>query len=296
MLEDFSSNGKGKRTETYTFLFLELKTLNVFDIEYGCALRECCTGLHEIAMVMRVAMYKITPRTLPLLRHCSVVCSLNIQLKSLINAGNCIPPEVLFRVSKASAIKSPLDIRKVDSSSYQALGACFDPYKAFLRESAIASLMFFGSTILTVSATYIFQDLWQAVVLFELAWMDFHEFVLMDDLWSIGTRPEETIFNRHLLSLWLRGLNCCDQDNHFLDFIKLDMNGTQISSVIFPISREDMMMIVLSIACWLQTLLQPKMIMGSLEAESINFEQASTRYGSVFRQRRSVQSGSRSGV
>ncbi|GJZ90227.1 reverse transcriptase domain-containing protein, partial [Tanacetum coccineum] len=30
MLEDFSSNGKGKRTETYTILFLELKILNVF--------------------------------------------------------------------------------------------------------------------------------------------------------------------------------------------------------------------------------------------------------------------------
>ncbi|GKC12278.1 hypothetical protein Tco_1009060 [Tanacetum coccineum] len=29
MLEDFSSNVKGKRTETYTILFLELKTLNV---------------------------------------------------------------------------------------------------------------------------------------------------------------------------------------------------------------------------------------------------------------------------
>ncbi|GKG22542.1 hypothetical protein Tco_0387845, partial [Tanacetum coccineum] len=27
----------------------------------------------------------------------------------------------------------PLDIRKFDSSSYQALGACFNPYKAFLR-------------------------------------------------------------------------------------------------------------------------------------------------------------------
>ncbi|GKD99175.1 hypothetical protein Tco_1383072 [Tanacetum coccineum] len=29
MLEDFSSNSKGKRTYAYTILFLELKTLNV---------------------------------------------------------------------------------------------------------------------------------------------------------------------------------------------------------------------------------------------------------------------------
>ncbi|GJY06307.1 hypothetical protein Tco_0373361 [Tanacetum coccineum] len=35
MLEDFSSNVKGKRTETYTFLFLELKTLNL-----SCLLKE----------------------------------------------------------------------------------------------------------------------------------------------------------------------------------------------------------------------------------------------------------------
>ncbi|GJX35392.1 hypothetical protein Tco_0246949 [Tanacetum coccineum] len=31
MLEDFSSNSKGKRTYAYTILFLELKTLNVFN-------------------------------------------------------------------------------------------------------------------------------------------------------------------------------------------------------------------------------------------------------------------------
>ncbi|GJS44358.1 hypothetical protein Tco_0569401 [Tanacetum coccineum] len=35
MLEDFSSNSKGKRTETYTILFLELKTLNL-----SCLLKE----------------------------------------------------------------------------------------------------------------------------------------------------------------------------------------------------------------------------------------------------------------
>ncbi|GJY56086.1 hypothetical protein Tco_0455201 [Tanacetum coccineum] len=35
MLEDFSSNVKGKRTETYTILFLELKILNM-----SCLLKE----------------------------------------------------------------------------------------------------------------------------------------------------------------------------------------------------------------------------------------------------------------
>ncbi|GJU31479.1 hypothetical protein Tco_1175068 [Tanacetum coccineum] len=53
---------------------------------------------------------------------------------------NCIPPEVLLRVSMHSAcstsenaLEKPLDIRKLDNSSYQALGACFKPYKAFLK-------------------------------------------------------------------------------------------------------------------------------------------------------------------
>ncbi|GKC29916.1 hypothetical protein Tco_1037210 [Tanacetum coccineum] len=32
-----------------------------------------------------------------------------------------------------NALEKPLDIRKLDNSSYQALGACFKPYKAFLK-------------------------------------------------------------------------------------------------------------------------------------------------------------------
>ncbi|GJW76543.1 hypothetical protein Tco_0138225 [Tanacetum coccineum] len=62
--------------------------------------------------------------------------------KTLISLSprNCIPPEVLLRVSMHSAcstsenaLEKPLDIRKLDNSSYQALGACFKPYKAFLK-------------------------------------------------------------------------------------------------------------------------------------------------------------------
>ncbi|GJY27656.1 hypothetical protein Tco_0403423, partial [Tanacetum coccineum] len=32
-----------------------------------------------------------------------------------------------------NALEKPLDIRKLDHSSYQALEACFKPYKAFLK-------------------------------------------------------------------------------------------------------------------------------------------------------------------
>ncbi|GJY78700.1 hypothetical protein Tco_0484501, partial [Tanacetum coccineum] len=53
-------------------------------------------------------------------------------------------------------------------------------------ESAIAILnkmFFFVLQIITREPNrQTFQDLWQAVVLFELAWLDFHELVLMDDL------------------------------------------------------------------------------------------------------------------
>ncbi|GJX99099.1 hypothetical protein Tco_0356118 [Tanacetum coccineum] len=88
-----------------------------------------------------------------------VLFHLDIQLTSL-SPRNCIPPEVPFseyqgirhdqrlkmllvqsqnpldtRVPFGSIVPlvKPLDIRKFDSSSYQALGACFNPTKAFLE-------------------------------------------------------------------------------------------------------------------------------------------------------------------
>ncbi|GKD05453.1 hypothetical protein Tco_1180427, partial [Tanacetum coccineum] len=39
---------------------------------------------------------------------------------------------ILNKVGSIVPLEKPLDIRKFDSSSYQALGACFNPYKAFL--------------------------------------------------------------------------------------------------------------------------------------------------------------------
>ncbi|GJS31227.1 hypothetical protein Tco_0491847 [Tanacetum coccineum] len=51
------------------------------------------------------------------------------------------------------------------------------------------------------------MDLWQAVVLFELAWMDFHEFVLMDDLLSIGNHDFVVEMNAHRCETWLYSAN-----------------------------------------------------------------------------------------
>ncbi|GJX41089.1 hypothetical protein Tco_0256079 [Tanacetum coccineum] len=36
-----------------------------------------------------------------------------------------------------NALEKPLDIRKLDNSSYQALGPCFKPYKAFLKRTGV---------------------------------------------------------------------------------------------------------------------------------------------------------------
>ncbi|GJT22830.1 hypothetical protein Tco_0892767 [Tanacetum coccineum] len=70
----------------------------------------------------------------------------------------------------------------------------------------------FGSTILIRECgTYTFQDLWQAFVLFELAWMDFHELVLMNDLWSIGNHDFVVEKDAH------RFIICCvEEDSPFL--------------------------------------------------------------------------------
>ncbi|GJY63118.1 hypothetical protein Tco_0464578 [Tanacetum coccineum] len=55
-----------------------------------------------------------------------------------------------------------------------------------MQNHHLHSLTVLRFTILTVSLeTYTFQDMWLAVVLFELNGLDFHcELVLMDDLWS----------------------------------------------------------------------------------------------------------------
>ncbi|GJR02352.1 hypothetical protein Tco_1434308 [Tanacetum coccineum] len=40
---------------------------------------------------------------------------------------------IVNRVGSMVPLVEPLDIRKFESSSYHALGACFNPYRAFLR-------------------------------------------------------------------------------------------------------------------------------------------------------------------
>ncbi|GJV37201.1 hypothetical protein Tco_1409678 [Tanacetum coccineum] len=86
------------------------------------------------------------------------------------------PYLIVNSIGSIVPLVKPLDIKKFESSSYRALGACFNPYRAFLRrssciasihaESVIASLMVFGSTVLT-------------------------ELELMGDLLSIGVQIDE---------------------------------------------------------------------------------------------------------
>ncbi|GJX44566.1 hypothetical protein Tco_0261242 [Tanacetum coccineum] len=106
------------------------------DTEYGCALYESVVRLCMRLLWLTVNRNNAT--------YCASVediavqyCFFDILLTSL-SPRNCIPPEVLLRVSMHSAcstsenaLEKPLDIRKLDNSSYQALGACFKPYKAF---------------------------------------------------------------------------------------------------------------------------------------------------------------------
>ncbi|GJZ60075.1 putative reverse transcriptase domain-containing protein [Tanacetum coccineum] len=108
------------------------------DTEYGCALYESVVRLCMRLLWLTVNRNNAT--------YCASVediavqyCFFDILLTSL-SPRNCIPPEVLLRVSMHSAcstsenaLEKPLDIRKLDNSSYQALGACFKPYKAFLK-------------------------------------------------------------------------------------------------------------------------------------------------------------------
>ncbi|GJZ31212.1 hypothetical protein Tco_0576259 [Tanacetum coccineum] len=86
--------------------------------------------------------------------------------------------------------------QKWDSSIYQDLGDCFKPYKLSsgkgLEKTCVLRL---HRIIRTASKGEL--DLWQAVVLFELAWLDFHKLVLMDDLWSIGNHDFVVEMNDH---------------------------------------------------------------------------------------------------
>ncbi|GKF52447.1 hypothetical protein Tco_0159357, partial [Tanacetum coccineum] len=58
-----------------------------------CLVRECCTGLHEIAMADYNAMYLASADDIAVQS-----CFFDIQLTNL-SPRNCIPPKVLLRVS-----------------------------------------------------------------------------------------------------------------------------------------------------------------------------------------------------
>ncbi|GJZ98788.1 hypothetical protein Tco_0671241 [Tanacetum coccineum] len=47
------------------------------------------------------------------------------------------PYLIVNKVGSIVPLVKPLDIRNVESSSYQALGACFNPYRVFLRRKRI---------------------------------------------------------------------------------------------------------------------------------------------------------------
>ncbi|GJX15873.1 hypothetical protein Tco_0216705 [Tanacetum coccineum] len=131
-----------------------------------------------------------------------------------LSPGNCIPlrsafseysmhPAMNQRLENAVSSKQiPLiqvpmlmvPFRKFDSFMYQALELALSHTKLSLEESAIASLMFFGSTILTVSANiHISGSVAKTVVLcFDTGygWIS-TELVLMDDLLVIDLHNQE---------------------------------------------------------------------------------------------------------
>ncbi|GJU87290.1 hypothetical protein Tco_1294836 [Tanacetum coccineum] len=66
------------------------------------------------------------------------VWSTGVPLKS---ASRCfvalVLPMLHMRVGSIEPFENPLDTRKLESSSYHALGACLSPYKAFLRRKDV---------------------------------------------------------------------------------------------------------------------------------------------------------------
>ncbi|GJY17772.1 hypothetical protein Tco_0389263 [Tanacetum coccineum] len=125
------------------------------DISLGWNFHECWTGLHEMAMAAFESQY--------IDKDTYLTSAEDIEVQSYFlddQLTNLSPPRnFMKRVGSIEPFENPLDIRKLESSSYHALGACLRPYNAFLRrsscidsihaESAMASLMFFGLVRLT---------------------------------------------------------------------------------------------------------------------------------------------------
>ncbi|GKA61001.1 hypothetical protein Tco_0760408 [Tanacetum coccineum] len=124
--------------------------------EYGCAM-----SVNIVPGCMRLIWLTESRNT-----TCQF-CFLDIQLPSLITR-NLYPSEVLFRVISIRNIASENDVSsKLESHLATVSNVNGYPFRYLVSLN-------------------ILEDLWQAFVLFELAWLDFHELVLMDDLWSIG--------------------------------------------------------------------------------------------------------------
>ncbi|GJR44375.1 hypothetical protein Tco_1312478 [Tanacetum coccineum] len=85
-----------------------------------CLVRECWTGLHEMAMAAFESQYIDKDTYSASAEDIEVQsCFLDDQLTNLSPPRNLYAPDVL--------------LRKLESSSYHALGACLRPYNAFLR-------------------------------------------------------------------------------------------------------------------------------------------------------------------
>ncbi|GJW38490.1 reverse transcriptase domain-containing protein [Tanacetum coccineum] len=162
---------------------------------------------------------------------------LDDQLTNLSPPRNCMPPDVLLRDSEQPALieyeksqagsiepfENPSDTRKLESSSYHALGACLRPYNAFLRRHfKLMTFLQSGSvdliTIYLVDQTEeVLPALIQihaesAMAFFEM----FCEFgaitkdVLIESAETGGLELEFDVFNEMFPWKWiLKSIGCC---------------------------------------------------------------------------------------
>ncbi|GKG00346.1 hypothetical protein Tco_0302036 [Tanacetum coccineum] len=80
-----------------------------------CLVRECWTGLHEMAMAAFESQY--------IDKDTYSASAVDIEVQS------CFLDDQLTNLSPP--FENPSDTRKLESSSYHALGACLRPYNAF---------------------------------------------------------------------------------------------------------------------------------------------------------------------
>ncbi|GJR07527.1 ribonuclease H-like domain-containing protein [Tanacetum coccineum] len=131
-----------------------LPSCDLIDTEYGCALsmsvvpglaRDCLVIESRYktyfvvvdAIILKLSYHKeLYPSrsAFSSIRHYAIDQRAENAVSSKPDSfGYQIPMLMVPLVGSIVPLVKPLDIRKVDSSSYQALGACFNPYKAFMR-------------------------------------------------------------------------------------------------------------------------------------------------------------------